>query len=153
MATPPAFFTARCEVRWSDLDPNGHARHTAFMDWATHCRVAAFAAQGLTAEVFVRIGVGPVLFREETDYLREVNGGDTITVSLEVIGMSDDYRHFRIRHVLRRSDGVHCGTVVVRGAWFDLRTRKVVAPPDEIRRVADSMPRADDYAVIEKGER
>jgi len=45
-------FETRCEVRWADLDPNGHVRHTVFMDWATQCRVAALAAAGLTPRRF-----------------------------------------------------------------------------------------------------
>ena len=146
-------FSTSCEVRWADLDPNGHARHTAFMDWATHARDALIAAEGLTPARFQQLGVGPVLFREETDYLREVHGGDTITVSLELIGLSDDLRHFRIRHRLVRQDGVECGRVVIRGAWFDLAARKVVTPPDEIAQVAGKLPRADDFAPITKDDR
>ncbi len=46
-----AAFTTTCEVRWADLDLNGHARHTAFMDWATHCRVRAFAGASADFEV------------------------------------------------------------------------------------------------------
>jgi len=56
-----AAFTTTCEVRWADLDPLGHARHTAFMDWATHSRLAAFASQGVTSGRFLELGVGPVV--------------------------------------------------------------------------------------------
>ncbi len=141
-------FTTTCEVRWADLDPNGHARHTAFMDWATHCRLVAFAAQGATTERFQELGVAPVLFREETDYLREVSGEDRITVSFEFTGGSADWKHFRIRHVLTRRDGAHCATVVVRGAWLNLRERKVVVPPEPIVRACQALPRSADFEVL-----
>ena len=141
-------FTTTCEVRWADLDPNGHARHTAFMDWATHSRLAAFANQGVTTRRFQELGVGPVVFREETDYLREVGGEDRITIGLEFTGGSPDWKHFRIRHVLTRLDGVHCATVVVRGAWFNLRERKVVVPPEPIALACQALPRATDFEVL-----
>jgi hypothetical protein len=87
-------YESRCEVRWADLDPNGHVRHTVFMDWATQCRVAVLASAGLTPRRFQELGMGPVLFREEADYLREVDAGDQITVALELVGASADWKHF-----------------------------------------------------------
>jgi acyl-CoA thioester hydrolase len=141
-------FTATCEVRWADLDANGHARHTAFMDWATHCRVSAFASQGITMARFAELSVGPVIFREETDYLREVAGNDQVTVTFEFTGGSPDWKHFRIRHLLTRRDGVHCATVVVRGSWLHLRERKVVVPPEPIARACQALPRSGDFEVL-----
>jgi acyl-CoA thioester hydrolase len=143
-------FETTCEVRWADLDPNGHVRHTVFMDWATQCRVAALAAAGLTPRRFQELGCGPILFREETDYLREVDADDRITVSLEVVGASADWKHWRIRHRLGRRDGVPCAVVVVRGAWLDLGTRKVVTPPPPIAEAFAGFPRSADFAPIER---
>lgn len=146
-----AAFTTTCEVRWADLDLNGHARHTAFMDWATHCRIRAFAEQGVTTTRFQELGVGLVIFREEADYLREVSGDDRITISMEFAGATPDWKHFRIRHELTRQDGVHCATVVVRGSWFNLEQRKVVVPPEPIVRACEAMPRAADFEVLGPG--
>lgn len=146
-------YTTQCEVRWADLDPNGHVRHTVFMDWATQCRVAVLTAAGLSPHRFQELGVGPVLFREETDYLREVGAGDRITVELELLGASADHKHFLIRHQLTRRDGVRCATVVVRGAWFDLESRKVVAPPPAIAAAFDGFPHAAEFAPIERAAR
>lgn len=148
-----AAFTTVCEVRWADLDPLGHARHTAFMDWATHSRIVAFATQGITTGRFQELGVGPVIFREEADYLREVSGEDRITVSFEFIAGSIDWKHFRIRHLLTRQDGVHCATVVVRGAWLNLGARKVVVPPEPIARACAALPRSADFEVLDRGSR
>lgn len=146
-------FESRCEVRWADLDPNGHVRHTVFMDWATQCRVAVLAAHGLTPRRFQELSCGPVLLREETDYLREVGAGDEIRVVLELVGASADWKHFIIRHRLTRRDGVHCATVLVRGAWFDLKTRKVIVPPPPIAEAFSHFPHAADYALIERPQR
>lgn len=148
-----AAFTTTCEVRWADLDANGHARHTAFMDWATHCRISAFASQGLTMAYFDELGIGPVIFREETDYLREVSGNERVTISFELTGGSADWKHFRIRHVLTRQDGVHCATVVVRGSWLDRRERRIVVPPEPVTRAFQALPRTADFEVLVSGRR
>ena len=144
-------YETTCEVRWADLDPNGHVRHTVFMDWATQCRVEALAASGLTPRRFQELGCGPILFREETDYLREVDAGDRVTVSLEVVGASSDWKHWRIRRRLARRDGVACAVVMVRGAWFDLARRRVVAPPAPIAEAFAAFPRGAAFAPIERG--
>ncbi|MEO8445251.1 MAG: thioesterase family protein [Gammaproteobacteria bacterium] len=141
-------FTTTCEVRWADLDPNDHARHTAFLDWATHARLAAFASEGLIGGTFRELGVSPVIFREEADYLREVSGGDTVTVSFEFTGGSPDWKHWRIRHRLWRRDGVPCATVVVRGAWLDTQNRRIVAPPEAIARACAALPRSAEFEAL-----
>lgn len=141
-------FTATCEVRWADLDANGHARHTAFMDWATHCRIAAFDSAGMSMARFAELGVGPVIFREEADYLREVGGNDRITIDFQFTGASPDWKHFRIRHALTRGDGQPCANVVVRGSWLDLAARRVVAPPAAIVQACEALPRSPDCEVL-----
>jgi acyl-CoA thioester hydrolase len=141
---------AECEVRWADIDANGHARHTAYLDWATHARVNAFAAQGLTTSQFRTLGTGPVIFREEVDYLREVDSGDRITVTMEWLGATPDWKHWRIRHALTRRDCVPCATVVVAGAWLDLTTRRVTVPPQVIVAACEQVPRATEFAVIDR---
>ena len=146
-------FTTCCEVRWADLDPNGHARHTAYLDWATHNRMTAFATCGLSLARFNAIGIGPMLFREEADYLREVQEDDQVSVSFEVIGASVDWKHWRIRHRLARRDGVPCAVVVARGAWFDLRAGKVSPPPPEFAQACELLPRASDFEVLVSGRR
>ncbi len=148
-----ATFTTRCEVRWADLDPNSHARHTAYLDWATHNRMTAFATQGLSLARINEIGIGPMLFREEVDYLREVHADDQVSVSFEFTGASADWKHWRIRHRLLRRDGVPCAMVVVRGAWLDLRARKVVAPPPEFAQACERLPRAAGFEVLVSGRR
>lgn len=46
--------------------------------WATDSRQLALASAGLPATRFHALGVGPVIFRAEADYLREVQAGDRV---------------------------------------------------------------------------
>jgi acyl-CoA thioester hydrolase len=139
------------EVRWADLDPNAHMRHTAYMDYAAQARVAFLTEHGFGLPEFHAAMVGPVLFKETTDYLREVRANERITVSIEVCGASANGKHFRIRHEIRKHDGVVAARVEVTGAWLDLRARKVCEPPAALRAAMDAMPRSADFAEIPSG--
>jgi len=58
-------------VRWADLDPNRHLRHTAYNDYATQVRLSCLEENGFGAKKFLDLNFGPVMFREETRYVRK----------------------------------------------------------------------------------
>jgi acyl-CoA thioester hydrolase len=59
-------------VLWSMIDANGHLRHSTYADLAAQARIYELALLGIDQEMFQQYKMGPVLFREETIYLREV---------------------------------------------------------------------------------
>ena len=75
-------------VRWADCDVNGHMRNTAYSEYAIDVRMAFLAEHGFGFEQFVASGFGPVLLREEIDYLRELKLGDTVEVDFTQLGLS-----------------------------------------------------------------
>ncbi|MGB9429387.1 MAG: thioesterase family protein [Gammaproteobacteria bacterium] len=137
------------EVRWADLDPNGHLRHTAYMDCAAQARVGFLHDFGFTLERFRVLGIGPVLFREDTRYLHEVRASEHITVTTEISGLSPNRKHWRIRHRIYKADGELACTVDVQGAWLDLKARKIMMPPPELMQAMEKAPRTEDYAEFE----
>ncbi len=42
-------FSKLIQIRWSDLDPNFHLRHSVYYDWGAFCRVEFLNEHGLTA--------------------------------------------------------------------------------------------------------
>lgn len=133
-------------VRWADLDPNGHMRHTAFMDYAAQARVGALSLAGFTLKRFQEARIGPVLFREETRYLREIRANERITVRTEVSGASANGKHWRMRHAIFNHAGELACIVNVQGAWLDLDARKIVPAPAELLDAMRHFPRSDDYS-------
>jgi acyl-CoA thioester hydrolase len=146
-------FERSYEVIWADLDANAHMRHTAYMDYAAQARVGWLHEMGFSIERLAALGVGPILFREETRYLREVRGGDRIRVGLELIGLSSNRKHWRFRQPIyrgsARADADVAAVVEVQGAWLDLRARKVAPPPAELLAAIEAWPRAAGYAEFE----
>jgi len=140
-----AEFARQFEVRWADLDPNRHLRNTAYSDYATHARFSVLIEHGFPPSRFEEFAFGPVVFREETRFMREVSMGDKVTIDVTLAGMSGDGSRWRIRHHVQRSDGEAAAVVTLEGAWLDLRTRKLTVPPAELVELFQHMPRTNDF--------
>lgn len=133
------------EIRWADIDPNRHMRHTAYNDYAAQARVGIFNDLGLTMEDIAKMGLGPILFREETKFFREVNLFEKITVNCLVKGMRKDGSKWSILHEIYKEDGVKAAGITVDGAWLDLKNRKIGKPTTGLLDVMLQFPRAEDF--------
>jgi acyl-CoA thioester hydrolase len=139
-------------VRWADCDVNGHMRNTAYSEYAIDVRVGYLAEHGFGFERFVEEQIGPVLLREEIDYLREVRLGETITVNYTALGLSPDNGLFKLQHDFTKAGGKPCARIVLSGGWMDLRTRKLVPAPELLARIMGGVPRAEGFAELPRLE-
>ncbi|WP_375417490.1 acyl-CoA thioesterase [uncultured Hymenobacter sp.] len=119
-------------VRWAEMDPNGHMRHSAYADFAADQRVTLLGRAGFDLKRFAELRLGPILFREETKFLKEVRLGEAIRVDARLVSLSDDGGRWTILHTLYKADGRTAATVTVEGAWLDLDQRKLCLPPPEL---------------------
>ena len=139
-------------VRWADLDPNGHLRHSVYADLCAQTRLDFLAGFGFGLRDFQRLGLGPILFREDLRYQREVLASDRLTVAAEVSGLTADGARWHLQHTIRRDrDGEIVATVHVEGAWFDLRARRVTAPPPELAEAMRGAARHPTYGDLTRG--
>jgi acyl-CoA thioester hydrolase len=143
-----ASHTFPMEIRWADLDANGHMRHSAFLDLGAQARVAMLDAGGFPIARFHELAIGPILFTETARYLKEIRATGTVTVDVWLTGLSENQKHWALRHHIYRQDGELSCILDCRGAWFDSTARKVIAMPEELRAVMAGPPRTEDYAEI-----
>lgn len=136
------------EIRWADLDPNGHVRSSVYWDLATQARFRFLEEHGFAAPRFAELAFGPVVLRESAEYHREIRMGDVVRVELRMGGMSAECDHWRMVHGLFRGDGVRAATLKVQGGWLDLGRRKLRKPPEELRALVDSLERTEDFEVL-----
>ena len=134
--------------RWADFDPNNHMRHSAYNDYAAESRVRLFKKFGLSMKEFNKLNIGPILFEENTKFIREISIGDDITVEVLLKGVSDKGERFKFRHIIYRGDGKMAAEIEVFGAWLDLSLRKLTSPPDIILDLANQMTRTEDFELI-----
>ena len=136
------------QVRWADIDANFHVRHSVYYDWGAFCRMAFLSAEGLSDEVFRQLQIGPILFREESKFRREVRMNDSITIDLQLVHAKRDYSRWSIRHFIRKDGAVEAAILTVDGAFLDVRERKLCAPPELAATVFGKMPKSSDFQWI-----
>lgn len=132
-------------VMWSQIDANMHLRHSAYADFAAQARLAMLEKAGMDARHFLELHIGPILFREELIYLREVNANDTLRVTCEMTKCLPDGSRWSIRHEIYRKDGTKSAVVNVDGAWIDTRRRKLTGLSGELMEKFRSIPRSEDF--------
>ena len=142
-------FKQEFHVRWSDLDPNMHMRHTAYADLCAATRFNFLNSLGFTMKKFAEIKIGPIIFNENINYLAEVLPGDKVTVNVRMAGVSKDGRKWEMFHeIFRNTDNKLAATLSIKGAWFDIAKRKVTFPPADLEKTIDSLPKTDDFKIF-----
>ena len=123
------------------MDPNGHMRHSAYADYAADQRVVVLAGWGYNVAQFAKLRLGPILFREETKFLKEIHIGEEIRVDGRLASINEDGSRWSIIHTIYKADGRVAATVTVDGAWLDLDRRKLTVPPTKlVEAMATLMP-------------
>ena len=156
-------FRQKIQVRWSDLDPNGHVRHSVYYDYGAQIRIAYLQQLGFDIAWMSRNGLGPVLFREEAKFHRELNSGDELVVDLQTLRPVEDPPevehappyHARQRHLCSTRTGRRPGSTSRTAAspslrWKISRSSKPCNEPTTSGSSAQSKP-ADDPFQLTRG--
>ena len=93
-------------------------------------------------------GVGPILFREDTRFLREVSLGELIKLSLRMTKLREDSVKWSMEHLIYKESGELACSIQVEGSWLDLEKRKVTAPSAKLLKTLHSCPRSEDFEWI-----
>lgn len=138
-------FSRTIQLRWSDLDPNFHIRHSVYYDWGAFVRVEFLNEHGLTSQVMQELKFGPILFREECVFRKEIRSGDEIKMNLQLYRSKRDFSRWSIQHQIARVDGTLCALLTVDGAWMDVVRRKLASPPEKVHEVFEKMPKGEGF--------
>ena len=133
------------QVMWSQIDANQHMRHSAYADFAAQARLMMMEHVGVKPTELFKYNIGPVIFREELFYLREIGINDYVKVSSELIKTRSDASRWTIRHEIFRGDGIKAAIVIVDGAWIDLQKRKLAVLPQEFIPLFMNSPKSEDF--------
>lgn len=141
------------KVLWSQIDSNNHLRHSAYADFAAQARVEALVSFGIDANMMRNYNIGPILFKEEANYFREILPNDTIKVSCELGSSREDAARWSFVQQIYRGDGIHAATIRVTGAWLDLTKRRLTIPPAFIgEQFSAHFPKSEDFEWIPKNK-
>jgi acyl-CoA thioester hydrolase len=137
------------DVRWADLDANNHVRHSVYYDWGAQARMNFLTSHGLDNNLLHEQHFGPILFREECVFRREIRFGDEITINIQVLKLRRDLSRFSIRHEIKRKDGTLCAVLTIDGAWIDTNARKLSVPPQVAVDTFTQMPLAEGFEWLD----
>jgi acyl-CoA thioester hydrolase len=141
-------FSRVIQIRWADIDANRHLRHSAYYDYGSTLRMIYLSENGLSTKKLEELHIGPVLFREEAVFKREIRLEDEITIDVALVRATPNYSRWSFRHNFIKSDGSIAAIVNIDAAWMDLGKRKLTVPDEFVQSLMERCPRSEDFQFI-----
>lgn len=135
------------DVRWADLDPNYHVRHSVYYDYGAFSRICYLQEHGITTAFMSEHHFGPILFREECFFKREIKLEDIVTIDLQLVKAKADHSRWTIQHSISKNNEL-AAILIMDGAWIDTIKRKLTLPPTLAHDTFNAMPRLDKFEWI-----
>jgi acyl-CoA thioester hydrolase len=136
------------EIRWSDIDANGHVNYAAYIDAAGDLRYHFFSEHNFPPEKFVALGVGPIYTAIHARFLREVRIGETVTITYALAGLSPKGARWKVHHDVLKSNTKKAVSIDLEGAILDLATRRPALPTPELSHIFHLIPRTAEFEVL-----
>ena len=136
------------EIRWSDLDANGHVNYAAYIDAAGDLRYRFFTEHNFPPEKFLQLGIGPIYTAIHAQFFREVRMGETVTITYALSGLSPQAGRWKVHHDVLKSNGKKAVSIDPEGAILDLATRKPALPTPALMETFNLIPRTKDFEVL-----
>jgi acyl-CoA thioester hydrolase len=146
-------FQCQFRVGWAHVDFNQHMGNLGYLAMAVDARLLYFESEGVTARDFMTWQVGPVIVRDEVDYLSEIGLMEAVTVTLAADGLSADCARMKLRSEFFRADGRRAAQITSQGLWLDLATRRSVVPPEPVVAALRRLARTAEFAELPPGKR
>lgn len=143
-------YSKAVEIRWSDLDPNFHLRHSVYYDFGAFIRMTFLTEVGLSTDVLMQNQLGPILFREECLFKREIHFKDVVTINLVLKQCTATYSRWTMQHELIKNGDIVAAIITVDGAWMDTAKRRLTVPPAFVTPAMEKIPRAVDFKLMER---
>ena len=108
-------------------------RHSAYADMCAHARISMLNDLGMTPEWFKEQGIGPLLFKEQTEYFKEVFINERLNITVEAGQDTGSDKSIQVINRVLTENGELAAVHTVIVGWLDMKVRKVVRLPELIR--------------------
>jgi acyl-CoA thioester hydrolase len=136
------------EIRWSDIDANGHVNYAAYIDAAGDLRYHFFTEHDFPTERFQLLGIGPIYTSISARFFREVRMGETVTITYALAGLSPQGARWKVHHDVLKANGKKAVSIDLEGTILDLSTRKPAIPMPELLQTFNLIPRTIDFELL-----
>ncbi len=141
-------YQKQIEIRWSDIDANAHLRHSVYYDLGTSVRISFLTEHGLSPQMMQQQKIGPIMFREECVFKKEILFKDLVTVNVQLKKSSRDLSRWTMVHEVKKGYDTLCAVITIDGAWMNTELRKLTQPPASFLQVFDQIPKTADFEWI-----
>lgn len=138
------------EIRWNDLDANGHLGNSSYVEYMSHTRMSFFTEYGFGMDFMYTQGLGPIVLHEHLYYFKEFLHMDTVFVTLEVSGITENAQFVSIVHNFYNNQGDHMAHAEMLFSFINLKTRKLGTIPEEAKNRINLFPKSDDFKILTK---
>lgn len=107
--------------------------------------MAFLTEHGITVQLMKEHHIGPIIFREECLFKREINFGDEVTITLVLDKVSGDHRKWTMSHEIWINRDTLAAVITLDGAWMDTKARKVTVPPDVFKKGIEAIPKSKNF--------
>ncbi len=136
------------EIRWSDIDANGHVNYAAYIDAAGDLRYQFFTEHGFPPERFEQLEIGPIYTALHAEFFREVRMGETVTITYAMSGLSPRGMRWKVHHEVFKANGKRAVRLDLEGTILDLSTRKTAPPTPELLQTFNLIPHTTDFEIL-----
>ena len=142
-------FSKVISIRWADLDPNFHLRHSVYYDLGAQQRIEILNEGGITSRVMQEQHFGPIIFREECVFRKEIKMHDKVTITAKISKLREDSSRWTFQHEFLNEEGTRLALLTLDGAWLDTKLRKLAIPvPAIVQEGMHLIPRTDDFVWL-----
>ena len=141
-------FKRTFQARWSDTDFNAHIRSSAYLDIASDVRLMFFNENGFSLNEFNHLKISPVHMKDEIEYFHEIKMLENMEVILKLAGISEKGSRFCLRNYIIREDGKTSAHVTSIGGWLDIKTRRLVSPPQALHDLLANLEKCNDFEIM-----
>ena len=96
------------------------------------------------------LNTGPIIFREEAIFKREIRPEEEITIDVELVSGTSDFGRWSLRHHFRKADGTIAAILNLDGAWIDIQKRKLTSPGEAVQHAFEQFPKSSEFRIINK---
>jgi len=123
-----------------------------YYDFGAFVRMSLLTEVGLTTEVLMQNQLGPILFREECVFKREIHFKDIVTINVVLKQCNTTYSRWTMQHEIIKNGDIVSAIMTVDGAWMDTAKRRLLVPPPFVIPAMEQIPRAPDFKLLARGK-
>lgn len=113
-------------IRETHIDSLGHMNNAAYLTLFEEARWEWITAGGYGVAEIRQYKQSPVILEANVKFLREVHLRDSIRIASEIL--SYEGKVGDLKQVMSRADGTVCCEALFKMGFFDLETRRLIAP-------------------------